>query len=158
MSLTAMSVESNSQALARTLLLSALHRITRISNRKSLVKYASVCAGRGFSSCSSINVHRVQIKFPMMNNSANELSRRVTITNDLGLHARAAAKIAKLAQNVKSNVWIIKDGKKADASSIIDILTLVCPKGSIITLQIDNQSDLEILNDLVQLIKSSFGE
>ena len=94
----------------------------------------------------------------MMNNSANELSRRVTITNDLGLHARSAAKIAKLVQNVKSKVWIIKDGKKVDASSIIDILTLVCPKGSIITLIIDDQSDLEILKDLVQLIESGFGE
>jgi len=93
-----------------------------------------------------------------MNNKANELSRRVTITNDLGLHARSAAKIAKLIRNVKSKVWIIKDGKKADASSIIDILTLVCPKGSRITLKIDDQSDLEILNDLVQLIESGFGE
>jgi len=93
-----------------------------------------------------------------MNNSENEFSRRVTITNDLGLHARSAAMIAKLVQNAKSNVWIIKDGKKADASSIIDILSLVCPKGSIITLTIDNQSDLGIFNDLVRLIESGFGE
>ena len=93
-----------------------------------------------------------------MNKSENELSRCVTITNDLGLHARSAAKIAKLVQNVTSNVWIIKDGKRVDASSIIDILTLVCPKGSIITIEIDNQSDTGILNDLVQLIESGFGE
>jgi phosphocarrier protein HPr len=93
-----------------------------------------------------------------MNNSENELLRCVTITNDLGLHARSAAKIAKLVQNVTSNVWIIKDGRKVDASSIIDILTLVCPKGSIITIEIDNQSDTGILNDLVQLIESDFGE
>jgi phosphocarrier protein len=93
-----------------------------------------------------------------MNKSENELSRCVTITNDLGLHARSAAKIAKLVQNVTSNVWIIKDGRKVDASSIIDILTLVCPKGSIITIEIDNQSDTGILNDLVQLIESGFGE
>lgn len=122
------------------------------------LKYASICAGRGFSSCPSINAYRAQIKFPMMNNSENEFSRRVTITNDLGLHARSAAMIAKLVQNAKSNVWIIKDGKKADASSIIDILSLVCPKGSIITLTIDDQSDLGIFNDLVRLIESGFGE
>jgi phosphocarrier protein len=93
-----------------------------------------------------------------MNNSANEHSRHVAITNDLGLHARSAAKIAKLVQHAKSNVWIIKDGNKADASSIIDILTLACPKGSIITLKIDDQSDLGILNDLVGLFESGFGE
>jgi phosphocarrier protein len=55
-------------------------------------------------------------------------------------------------------VWIIKDGKKVDASSIIDILTLVCPKGSIITIKIDDHSDTGILNDLIQLIESGFGE
>jgi len=93
-----------------------------------------------------------------MNNSSNELSRHVTIVNDLGLHARSAAKIAKLVQNVKSNVWIIKDGERADASSIIDILTLACPKGTKITLTIDDQSDLGILNKLAQMIESGFGE
>jgi len=93
-----------------------------------------------------------------MNNSENDLSRHVIIANDLGLHARSASKIVKLVQSATSNVWIIKDGKKADASSIIDILTLAGPKGSTITITIDDQSDLEILNDLVQLIESGFGE
>lgn len=93
-----------------------------------------------------------------MNNSDNELSRRVIIANDLGLHARSASKIVKLVQNAKFNVWIIKDEKKADASSIIDILTLASPKGSTITVKIDDRSDLEILNNLVQLIENGFGE
>jgi phosphocarrier protein len=93
-----------------------------------------------------------------MNNSVNGLSGDVTITNAFGLHARAAAKIAKLVQNVKSKVWIIKAGEKADASSIIDILTLACEKGSKITLKIDDQSDLEILNKLADLVESGFGE
>jgi phosphocarrier protein HPr len=93
-----------------------------------------------------------------MNNSENDLSRHVIIANDLGLHARSASKIVKLVQNATSNVWIIKDGKKADASSIIDILTLAGPKGSTITITIDDQSDLGILNNLVQLIESGFGE
>ena len=93
-----------------------------------------------------------------MNNSVNGLSRDVTITNAFGLHARAAAKISKLVQNVKSKVWIIKEGEKADASSIIDILTLACEKGSKITLKIDDQSDLEILNKLADLVESGFGE
>jgi phosphocarrier protein HPr len=93
-----------------------------------------------------------------MNNLENELSRHVIIANDLGLHARSASKIVKLVQNAKFNVWIIKDGKKADASSIIDILTLAGPKGSTITIKIDDRSDLGILNNLVQLIESGFGE
>jgi len=93
-----------------------------------------------------------------MNKSDNELFKTVTIINDLGLHARSASQIAKLAQNVKSKVWIIKDGEKVDAASIIDILTLACPKGTKITLKIDDQSDLDILNDIAKLIESGFGE
>jgi len=93
-----------------------------------------------------------------MNKSDTKLLKRVTITNDLGLHARSAAQIAKLARNVKSKMWIIKDGEKVDAASIIDILTLACPKGSKITLKIDDPSDLDILNDIAQLIERGFGE
>jgi len=93
-----------------------------------------------------------------MNKSDKRLSKSVTITNDLGLHARSAAQIAKLAQNVKSKVWIIKDEEKVDAASIIDILTLACAKGSKITLKIDDQSDIDILNNIAKLIESGFGE
>ena len=92
------------------------------------------------------------------NNSANELSKNVTITNALGLHARSAAQIAKIVKKAKSKVWIIKDGNKADASSIIDVLALACFKDSNITLQIDDPSDLEVLNNLAKLIENGFGE
>jgi phosphocarrier protein len=93
-----------------------------------------------------------------MNKSDTKLLKRVTITNDLGLHARSAAQIAKLARNVKSKMWLIKDGEMVDAASIIDILTLACPKGSKIILKIDDQSDLDILNDIAKLIERGFGE
>jgi len=93
-----------------------------------------------------------------MNNSTHGFSKDVTIINPLGLHARTAAKITKLVKNVKSNVWIIKDGEKADASSVIEILTLACEQGSKITLKIDDPSDLKILIDLAQLVESGFGE
>ncbi|RLB80413.1 MAG: HPr family phosphocarrier protein [Deltaproteobacteria bacterium] len=92
------------------------------------------------------------------NNSVIELSKNVTITNPLGLHARSAAKIAKLVKKAKSKVWIIKDQDKADASRIIDILSLLCMKDSKLTLLIDDQSDINILNDLVQLFENRFGE
>ncbi len=87
-----------------------------------------------------------------------EICRDVVIINALGLHARSATKIAKRAQNSKSKIWIIKDGAKADASSIVDILTLACEQGSEITIKIDDQLDHEILNDLVKLVESGFGE
>ena len=80
-----------------------------------------------------------------MDNRLIASSRDVTLINELGLHARAAAMIAKLAQTARSKVWIIKDGEEVDASSVIDILTLACAKDSNVQLRID-------------LVESGFGE
>jgi phosphocarrier protein HPr len=93
-----------------------------------------------------------------MDISNKELSREVVIVNELGLHARSAAKIAKLAQNAKSTIWLIKDNEKVDASSIIDILTLACPKGSRIALSADSRSDIDIINDITALVERGFEE
>ncbi len=87
-----------------------------------------------------------------------ELSRDVIVINELGLHARSSARIAEIARKANYNVWIIKDKKKVDASSIIDILTLECAKGSKITLKIDDQSDIDVLNDTVKQFETGFGE
>jgi len=92
------------------------------------------------------------------NNSAIGPSKNVTITNPLGLHARSAAKIAKLVKKARSKVWIIKDKDKVDASRIIDVLSLAGIKDSKLTLLIDDPSDIEILNDLARLIENGFGE
>ncbi len=82
----------------------------------------------------------------------------VSIINELGLHARSAAKIAKLAQNAKSTVWVIKGEEKVDASSILDILTLAFQKGSKITLKVNNKSDIDILNSIVEMVEKGFEE
>ena len=81
-----------------------------------------------------------------------------TIKNELGLHARSAAQIARIADRSSSNVWLKKDDKMADASSIIDILTLACGKGTKITIIIEDRSDINILNAIVDLVDSGFGE
>ena len=87
-----------------------------------------------------------------------KLSKDVIIINELGLHARAAAEIARIARKARSNIWIIKEGIQADASGIIDILTLACPKGSEITIQIEDQADIDILNAIVDLVERGFEE
>ncbi|MFV9645025.1 MAG: HPr family phosphocarrier protein [Desulfobacterales bacterium] len=89
---------------------------------------------------------------------SHTLSRDVLIINELGLHARSAAGIAKLAQNANSKVWLIRGKERVDASSIIDILSLACPKGSKITLEINEESDIDILNEIIELVKKGFGE
>jgi phosphotransferase system HPr (HPr) family protein len=84
--------------------------------------------------------------------------RRATIINELGLHARSAAQIADIAQNSIANVWIQKDDEKADASSILDILTLACAKETKITIIIEDPGDQPILDAIADLVDSGFGE
>lgn len=93
-----------------------------------------------------------------MNHQEPELSREVVIVNELGLHARSAAKIAALVDHSKASVWIKKGREKADASSIMDILTLVCEKGTKITISIENKNDFNILESIAELVENGFGE
>lgn len=86
------------------------------------------------------------------------LSRRTTIVNQLGMHARPAAMIAKLAQNADTVVWIGDGENRADASSIIDILSLGCSKGYEVLLETENEEDIPILDSIKELIETGFGE
>ncbi len=93
-----------------------------------------------------------------MNKPEPTLCREVIIVNELGLHARSAAKIAELANQSTTSIWIVKDDRKADAASIVDILTLACEKGTRITICIEHKADMHILEALTKLVESGFGE
>lgn len=88
----------------------------------------------------------------------HNLNKNTTVMNALGLHARPAAMIANLAIKAQSDVWLCKNGEQVDASSIIDILSLGCMKGSDVTLKIENPEDVKILNKIVNLFEKGFGE
>ena len=94
----------------------------------------------------------------MTDSGTAKLSRQVAIVNELGLHARSAAQIATLANRSKASVWIQKGDQKADASSIVDILTLACEKGTKITIRIENKTDFDILEAITELVEDGFGE
>jgi phosphocarrier protein HPr len=87
-----------------------------------------------------------------------KLHKVTTIINELGLHARSAARIAEIARSSRGNVWVIKDDEKADASSVMDILTLICEKGTKIRITIEDPADNDILNAIVDLVENGFGE
>lgn len=93
-----------------------------------------------------------------MNTLKNDLTRTTTVINELGLHARPAAQIAAIASEAQSDVWICKNGEQADASSIIDILSLACFKGTVVTLEISNPADLPVLNKIIDFFEQGFKE
>ena len=91
-----------------------------------------------------------------MSENEQEFSKDVTVVNDLGLHARSAAKIAELARDATSKIWLQKNEERVDAGSILDILTLACGKGSKLTIVINDRSDMKTLNRIVELVKNGF--
>lgn len=95
-----------------------------------------------------------------MDNGENNgaFSKEATIVNDLGLHARSAAQIARVAGNAMSKVWIVHGEEKVDAKSTIDLLTLACAKGARITVTIDHKADAPILDGIIRMVEDGFGE
>ena len=93
-----------------------------------------------------------------MNVLTNDNTKKVTVTNELGLHARPAALVAQLALQAKSDIWLIKNDRQVDASSIIDILTLECKKGTELILRAVNNSDMAIVEKIATLFEKGFTE
>lgn len=98
------------------------------------------------------------LSYRLMTNPEPDLCRDVVIVNELGMHARSAAKIAEIAKRSQAAVWIQKGNQRADAASILDILTLACEKGTKITIRIENISDFKILEAIADLVEDGFGE
>jgi phosphocarrier protein HPr len=87
-----------------------------------------------------------------------ELSKKIRISNDLGLHARAAAKIVELGRQYKSQLFLRKDDREVDGSSILSILTLSCPKGTEIEARIVGEDSEAFMERLGELLGQKFGE
>ena len=87
-----------------------------------------------------------------------KIVRTTRIVNELGLHARSAALIARIAQKASAGIWLVKGNDKADARSIMDILALECPRGTWIRLIAEDAVDSQILDEIVGRIEDGFGE
>jgi phosphocarrier protein HPr len=85
-------------------------------------------------------------------------SRTVTVVNQLGLHARAAAKFVHLATRFDSTIRVIRDSKVMDGKSIMGILLLAAARGTSITVEAVGADEQAAVDALVQLVESGFGE
>ena len=86
------------------------------------------------------------------------LRKQFTVRNKLGLHARAAAKIVQISNEFQSHIRIIKNGREADAKSMLDILTLSCPQGTKIEVCAEGEDAAEAIAALALLFNDKFGE
>lgn len=80
------------------------------------------------------------------------------IKNELGLHARAAALMVQVGNKYKAKIFFEKDGVEVNGKSILGILTLACPKGSVISVRAEGADALEALDEIGRLIENKFGE
>ena len=80
------------------------------------------------------------------------VKREVTITNNIGLHARPATFFIQKANTFKSSVWIEKDERKVNAKSLLGVLSLGIAKGDVVTLIADGTDEDEALKGLSALI------
>jgi len=86
------------------------------------------------------------------------MTRDVTIVNPLGLHARPAAQLVKLATSFDSSIELEKDGMSINAKSIMGVMMLAAECGSVIRLKADGVDAEAALEALAALIAAGFGE
>ena len=82
----------------------------------------------------------------------------VQITNKLGLHARASAKLSHLANSFQSEVYLIYGEDRVNAKSLLGILTLAASVGNTITIEADGQDENKAVTDIVNMFKAKFNE
>ena len=85
-------------------------------------------------------------------------SQAVTVVNQLGMHARAAAKFVHLATRFEARVKVARDRREMDGKSIMGILLLAAARGSTITISADGADEQDAVAALVALVQSGFGE
>ena len=81
-----------------------------------------------------------------------------TVSNKLGLHARASAKLTKLAGSFPCDVWISKGERRVNAKSIMGVMMLAAGLGSEVVLETIGERDQEALDALLALMADKFGE
>ncbi|MCA3001834.1 MAG: HPr family phosphocarrier protein [Rhodocyclaceae bacterium] len=84
--------------------------------------------------------------------------QHIEITNKLGLHARASAKLTQTAARFQSDVFISKAGRRVNAKSIMGVMMLAAGKGTLVELETSGADETEALAAVAELINNKFGE
>lgn len=86
------------------------------------------------------------------------IEREARIVNPLGLHARPAAQLVKLASSFASDIEVVKDGMSVNGKSIMGVMMLAAECGSSVTFRADGPDEQEAVNALLALVARGFGE
>lgn len=90
--------------------------------------------------------------------SGDVLARTVVVSNQLGLHARPAARLAQESQKYEAEITVVWESQEVDAKSILDLLTLAAAQGSRLEIRAAGKDAGVALDCIEELFKSRFGE
>ncbi len=90
--------------------------------------------------------------------NATSVKKEIKVINRLGLHASAAAKLVHLANKFRAQMFIIKDGKRVDAKSILGVLTLAAAQGEVVEIEAAGEDAQEAVAAIEDLFARRFGE
>jgi phosphocarrier protein HPr len=86
------------------------------------------------------------------------IKQSITISNKLGLHARASAKLTKLAGSFQSDVFMTRNDRRVNAKSIMGVMMLAAGIGSTVEIEVTGNDERAALDALLALINDKFGE
>ncbi|MBT2116068.1 HPr family phosphocarrier protein [Dyella sp. LX-66] len=86
------------------------------------------------------------------------LEKEIVVSNKLGLHARASAKLVQLVQGFKSTVWLISKGREVNAQSIMGVMMLAAGIGTPLTVRAEGADEQQALDAVVDLFDRKFDE
>ena len=86
------------------------------------------------------------------------IKRSVKITNKLGLHARASAKLTQSASRFQSAVWIERNTRRVNAKSIMGVMMLAAGLGSTVEIEADGPDEQAAIDEIEALFNDKFGE
>jgi phosphocarrier protein len=81
-----------------------------------------------------------------------------TISNKLGLHARASAKLTKLAGSFPCDVWMARGERRVNAKSILGVMMLAAGLGTQVEVETNGEREQEALDQILAMIADKFGE
>lgn len=87
-----------------------------------------------------------------------EISKTVVIGNKLGLHARPAAQLVKVASKFSSEIVFVRGGEKVNAKSIMGVLMLAAPQGTSLRVIANGEDAAQAVREIESLVESKFGE
>jgi phosphocarrier protein len=82
----------------------------------------------------------------------------IEVTNKLGLHARASAKLTQLASSFQSEIFLSRNGRRVNAKSIMGVMMLAAARGASVTLETSGPDETQALQAISALFADKFGE